>query len=191
MTQEPFTGNLSLERCREYLRLFARTQISPRLQAKIDPSDIVQEALLKAYQAIEQYHGQSEAELLGWLRTILVRTLADAVRKLRRHKGDLELSLERELEQSSVHLEGWLSSEESSPLQQAQRQDDVFQLADALAKLRNDQRRAIELRYLQGYSIAQVCESLERSQPAVVGLLFRGMKKLRQLLAEPTHEHDT
>jgi RNA polymerase sigma-70 factor (ECF subfamily) len=40
------------------------------------------------------------------------------------------------------------------------------------------------LHHLRGYSVAEVGKLMNRSRPAVVGLLFRGLKKLRQLLKD-------
>src|SRR5438477_12692164 len=77
-----------LERFRDYLRLLARLQLDPRWQAKLDPSDIVQQTLLQAYEARDQFRGQSTAERAAWLRQILARVLANAVRDLSRAKRD-------------------------------------------------------------------------------------------------------
>src|SRR5207244_8407361 len=54
----------------------------PRLQAKLDASDIVQETLLKGHQAQEgRFRWQSDAETEAWLRQILANTLAEQARK--------------------------------------------------------------------------------------------------------------
>ncbi len=54
----------------------------------------------------------------------------------------------------------------------------------ALNRLSSDQRQVIELHHLKGWPIAQVAETMQRSKPSVMGLLFRGQKKLREFLEE-------
>src|ERR1043166_3057323 len=80
----------ALERFRDYLRLLASTQVGPRLRVKVDPSDLVQQALLKAHQARGQFRGQSSGEMAAWLRQILAHTLADLVRDFGRERRDLD-----------------------------------------------------------------------------------------------------
>ena len=104
-----------LEHYRDYLRLLARLQLDPRLQARIDPSDMVQQTLLTAHQKLDQYRGQTDAELAGWLRAILANQLAEATRKLGRRAGARVQSMEAVLEQSSLRLEAVLVSDQSSP----------------------------------------------------------------------------
>jgi DNA-directed RNA polymerase specialized sigma24 family protein len=63
-----------------YLDLVARQHLDPRLRGKFDSLDIVQQALLQAHQARDQFRGQTEAERIAWLRQILARCLANALR---------------------------------------------------------------------------------------------------------------
>ena len=177
---------LPLGRFRSYLHLLARLHLDPRLRGKVDPSDLVQQTLLQAHQARQQFRGQTEAELAGWLRQILARTLAHAVRDLARGRRDVgrERSLEEALEQSSVRLETWLATEESSPAEQAERGEQALRLAEALEGLPEAQREVLTLHYWQDWSLADIGRHLGRSRAAVAGLLHRGLRQLRTSLRE-------
>jgi RNA polymerase sigma-70 factor (ECF subfamily) len=176
----------TLERFRAYLRLLARMQMDPRLQGKLDPSDLVQQTLLQALRALDRFQQRSDAELAAWLRQILAHNLANAARELGRAKRDVarERSLEAALEQSSARLEGWLIAEQSSPSQQAERKEQVLRLAEALGSLPEAQREALTRRYLQDWSLDAIGRHLGRSPAAVAGLIKRGLKQLRLLLHE-------
>ncbi|TMQ30370.1 MAG: sigma-70 family RNA polymerase sigma factor [Planctomycetota bacterium] len=184
MDQAVEARDVELERCREYLRMLARLQLHPRLHGKLDASDVVQQTLLSAHANRDQFRGKTEAELLGWLRQILANHLAGAVRHFGAGLRDVrrEHSLETGLEESAVRLDGWLAADQSSPSQQLMRQELHLRLAEALAQLPDDQRLAIELHHLKGCTVADVAEQMGRTKNAVVGLLFRGLRKLRQLL---------
>jgi RNA polymerase sigma-70 factor (ECF subfamily) len=175
-----------LERYGDYLRLLARLQLGSRLQAKLDASDVVQQTLLHAHANREQFRGHSEAEWLAWLRAILANVLAAAARRFGTEARDLgrERSLEADLELSSSRLEGLLAAGHSTPSERAVRGEEFLRLASSLAQLPPDQQRVVELHHLKGLPVAEVAELMDRSRPAVVGLLFRGLKKLRELLSE-------
>jgi RNA polymerase sigma-70 factor (ECF subfamily) len=111
-----------LEGYREYLRLLARMNHDPRLRGRVDPSDVVQQTLLKAHAKRDQFGGTTDAERAAWLRAILAHQLADALRKFGRQQGDRERSLEVALERSSARLDAGLASERSSPSQKAMHQ---------------------------------------------------------------------
>ncbi len=186
MSDADFPGR-PLESYREYLMLLARLQLDTKRQAKLDPSDIVQQTLLKAHEKQDQFRGKTDAERAAWLRAILANQIADALRQHGRHRWDREQSLEAALEQSSARLDAWLASERPSPDEAFLREERLLQMIEAMGRLPVDQRTALELRHLRGLAVPEVCEQVGKSLPAVAGLLHRGLNKLRETLGEEDH----
>jgi len=177
---------LRLEEYRDYLLVLARLQIGGRPKANLDASDLVQATLLKAYQQLGRFRGQTSAEQQAWLRRILAGTLADAFRHQHRAKREVanERSLEAALEQSSGRLLTWLAASSLSPSQKAVRNEHLLHMVNALAQLPEAQREAIMLHYLQGLPLSEVAERIGRSPAAVAGLLQRGLKAMRKLMPD-------
>jgi len=177
---------LALDQFRDYLRLLARLQMDARLRGKLDPSDLVQQTLLKAHQAQGQFRGSSAAEQAAWLRQILARTLANAIRDYTRAKRDvtLERSLQSTLEQSSARLEAWLVADQASPSEVAQRNEQLLSLAQAMSGLPEAMREVLLLKHCQGWSVAEIGGHLGRSRASVASLLRRGLKHLREHLTD-------
>lgn len=172
----------SLGRYRSYLVLLARWYWNPRLQGKLDPSDVVQQTLVQAWQAIGEFRGETEGEVRAWLRRILTRCLADLARGFGREKRDAgrELSLDAGVAESSARLEAWLDDRQSSPEDRAERNEQLGLLAESLASLPEPQQEAITLHHLHGMTIAETAAAMERSVEAVAGLLKRGLRTLRE-----------
>ena len=175
-----------LWRFRPYLMMLARSEFDEALAAKLDASDIVQQSLLEAHQSLVQYRGTTDREMAGWLRQILARNMADELRKFRRQKRNvqLETSLAASLDESSLRLEQFLLDDGTSPSVCAMANEQLVALAMALMKLPDDQRQAIQMHHLHGDSSAVVAARMNRTEISVAGLLRRGLKRLRGLLAD-------
>jgi RNA polymerase sigma-70 factor (ECF subfamily) len=176
-------NNWDLGRFRKYLRLLAQVQLDQRLRGKLDPSDLVQQTLLEAHQARGQCPSAAPAQA-AWLRKILANNLANAVRDLERAKRDVrrERSLQAALEESSARLEAWLVADQLSPSGQAERNEQLLRLAEALDQLPPDQQEAVVLHHLKGQSLSELAKHFDRSPGAVAGLLHRGIKNLQKVL---------
>lgn len=175
---------------RPRLQRHAEIHFDPRLQRRCDPSDIVQLTLLAAQRDLPAFLGDSEAELLAWLESILNRTLA---RQREAHLDAQKRSLRREQtgdrdSQGGDPVER-LPACEQTPSQQVVQAETALALAKALNGLPDDQAEALRLRYLQGYSLDQLAAHFQRSEVAVAGLLKRGLQTLRQYLpGQASHE---
>lgn len=176
-----------LERYRPLLRVLARRiGLDPRLQARFDSSDLVQQTLLKAHEHRAQFRGSTEPELIAWLKEILTRAAVDEERRGRSRKRDvrLEQSLQAAVADSSARLEQFLSARQSSPSQQAEQHELLLHLSAALEELPEDQRIVVIQRDLMGHAVADIAAALGRTEKSVAGLLLRGRRSLRESLKQ-------
>lgn len=168
---------------RHYLRHAAHGLVSKQLQAKVDSSDLVQLTLFKASNNLHQIRGRTDRDLLAWLRRILENTAGE---QWRYHLRDRRDALrEQTLQGSNLpdKVAGQQAPEEScqSPSQAMICREQVSRLCENIDQLPDPQRRAVMLRHLHGAPIAEIAESMGRTEAAVGGLLRRGMQRLREL----------
>jgi RNA polymerase sigma-70 factor (ECF subfamily) len=171
-----------LEVYRNYLTLLARTGINSSLSGKADASDLVQDTLLKAFEHFQQFRGQTEGELIAWLRQILARNLADLVRRYQAADGrnvSRERSLDAVLDTSSAALGNLIAGRDSTPSQAAQRRELSVVLADALAALTADHREVLLLRSIEEHDWTEIAQRMGRSPGAVRMLWTRALQELR------------
>ena len=174
-----------LHQYRNSLMVLASTQLETRLQPRVSPSDVVQETMLRAHKHFGQFRGASEAELLGWLRQILVNNLAKFVEQhmlAARRDVRREVSIERlgkALEQSTVQLAALLPAEGNSPSMAVQQREEAVQLADRLSQLPADYRQVLMLRNLQSLPFEEVARQMDRSVGATRMLWLRAIERLR------------
>src|SRR5947209_20263211 len=71
-----------LDGFRPYVRVIVRSLGDRRVQARVDESDFVQDALLEAHRSFAGFKGETVAELVVWLRQIVVRTTGRTMRGL-------------------------------------------------------------------------------------------------------------
>ncbi len=166
---------------REYLRVLARVGLDPRLRAKLDESDVVQQTLLEAHRDWDQFRGSGAGERYAWLKQILARNLSNLLRDFTRAKRDVD----REAVDASSHrLAHWLASDQTDPAAALQREEETARVALALAALPENQREAVILRHWHDWPVAAIAEQLRATPDAVTGLLYRGLQALRRHLQE-------
>src|SRR5436190_17005813 len=130
-----------LESYREYLTLLARVQVGRQIQGKVDAGDVVQEVFLDAHRQFATFRGESEPELIAWLRRILAGKLALTMRNFLGTRGrdvNLERDLAINLDQSSAVMERGLVASQSSPSQHFAKREEAVMLAEALGRLPAD-----------------------------------------------------
>ncbi len=176
----------ALEACRAYLLLIANRQLDPALRAKGGASDIVQETFFEAQRDFGQFHGQTGEELQAWLRQLLLHNVANFARGYR-EAGKRLLTREVRLDPETPSGTGdrGLADDTPSPSGRAMAHEQAEAVQQALARMPEDYRQVVVLRYQDGLSFAEVAERLQRSENAARKLWFRALERLEEELRSP------
>ena len=176
--------NSLCERMRPQIEALARGQFPGALGAKIGESDLVQEALLGMSQSMVTFIGQTEDELLVWVRGILEHKSIELQRRfLGVSKRDL--TLEQPLAGLNSSQPGIVLADGSnSPLEKLVVAEDALRLRSLIAKLPVHYQTVLELRYHQNLSFAEIAAQMERTEPSVKNILVRAMEALETELVQ-------
>jgi RNA polymerase sigma-70 factor, ECF subfamily len=170
-----------LELYRNYLRLLARTWLTGAARVKAEPSDLVQETLLRAHRGFAEFHGTGERELVAWLRQIMARRLTDLVRHMRADRRDIGREEPLDI-QMHDKLHSLAESSFSGPSGDLRRRELSVLLADALAQLSPARREVIVLRNLEELAWPDISRRMGKSEAAVKKLWTRALLALRPLI---------
>lgn len=170
----------ALETCRRYLLLIADRELDPVLRAKGDASDLVQETFLEAQRDFAQFDGNTEIELRAWLRRLLLNNLGSFSR---RYLGTGKRQVSREIslagDSSSNDAGQQLPAGSPSPSGFAMEREQKEELESALARLPDDYRQVITLRYQDEQSFDEIGIIMGRTPDAARKLWSRAMERLR------------
>ena len=153
-----------MDGCRRYLLQVAGDDLDPRLQAKGGASDIVQETFLEAQRDFHAFAGDSEQELLAWLRLHLQYRLAKFGRSYRQ---TAKRTVRREVPLDGGGLSsspGIPAAPQPSPSEVVVGKESDRLLRETLERLPDEYRRVIQLRYRENLSFEQIGEALGRTE---------------------------
>jgi RNA polymerase sigma-70 factor (ECF subfamily) len=176
-----------LQMYRNYLTILATIQLDQRLRRRMNPSDLVQEAMLAAHRDFGDFRGRSEREFLAWLRQVLIHSLHHAIEvHLRAKKRDVrrEIPIEQvsaALDRSVLNFAHVLADPGMSPSAVVCGRERAVALADQLAQLKADYREVIVLRNLRGLSFEEIAERMDRKVGAVRMLWLRAIERFKQV----------
>jgi RNA polymerase sigma-70 factor (ECF subfamily) len=174
-----------MEMFRPYLLVVANEELGDELRPKGGASDLVQETFAEAVHGFGDFRGQSEGELLAWLRQTLLNNVANFSRRYnvtRKRQVAREVSLDTD---SHRDLKNGLASKQPSPGDATARQEDVRRVRAALDYLPAPYREVILWRNLEREPFAEIGRRLGRSETAAQKLWTRAIRALQQHLASP------
>ena len=174
------------DRHRDRLQRMVAVRLDHRLAARIDASDVVQEALAEASQKLTDYVRERPVAFYPWLRRLawenLVR-LSEHHLKAQRRTVMREERLNSALpDQSAALLAGTLAASGLSPDRRLIAAELKSRVMSALAELANHDREILVLRYLEQLSNSEIADVLGLSDVAVRSRHMRALDRLTRLI---------
>ena len=182
---------LLLERHRQRLRHMIALRLDRRLQARLDPSDVLQETLAEAARRLADYARRRPLPFYPWLRQLAWERLVQLHRRhvragkrsVRREQADLPLS-----DESALALADRLVSCGSSPSARLHRREQRRRVQAILARLDEGDREVLVLRYLEHLSTQEMAAVLGLTPAGVKTRQLRALQRLRDLLGDDVAE---
>lgn len=176
-------------RNRQRLRRTVQFRLDRRLQGRLDPDDVLQEAYLAAADRIGHAVAESSTSLFIWLRLIVTQTMVDVHRRhlgAQRRDADREVSILRggSWQGTSSCLAVRLSGKLTSPSQAAIREERTRQLEEALEQMDPIDREVLALRHFEELTNSEVAEALDIQQKAASIRYVRALRRLKDVLAQ-------
>lgn len=177
-----------LGRYRDRLRRMVKLRLDRRLQGRIDPSDVIQEAYLEASRRLDEYLRDPPMPFFLWLRLVTGQKLAlahrqhlgvqarDAGREVSLHRGPLP-------EATSAALAARLVGQRTSPSQAAARAERRLRLQEALNGMQELDREVLALRHFEQLTNAEAARVLGLSPTAACNRYVRALERLKTVLA--------
>lgn len=179
------------DRYRDRLRGAVKVRLDPRLQGRVDPSDIIQEAWMEARQRLDEFRRDRPMSPFLWIRFLTIQRLLIANR---RHMQAQQRDVRRELrlgpQASSLNLASLLAASDMSPSQLAEKSESREQLARALEQMDELDREVLALKHFERMDNHEVAELLEITFAAASRRYYRALKKLKAILTELTGDDD-
>jgi RNA polymerase sigma-70 factor (ECF subfamily) len=171
-----------LARHRDRLRRMIAVRADPRLAARVDPSDVVQDTLAEAAGKLDGFLRTRPLPFYPWLRRLALERLAALHR---RHVQARRRSVTREADRmdlpdgSALELADHLFARQSSPSARLRREELQTRVRSALAALREADREVLVLRHLEGLPAKEIAAVLGTSEGAVHTRHVRALHRLR------------
>jgi RNA polymerase sigma-70 factor (ECF subfamily) len=176
--------------CRGYLLAIAHAELDDTLRGKLAVSDVVQETLLRVQEKLPDFRGNSEPELLAWIRQILLHYIADvrrAYRQTNKRQIDREVALPGNEHSTALGMDG-IAIDSATPGRAVVAGEEMGRLRAAIGALSDEYRTVLTLRTWERLSFVEVGKRMNRSPDAARMLWARAVQQLSQQLQDHDDE---
>jgi len=184
---DPKSWEALLERYRSRLRRMVSFRLDPRLQGRVDPSDVVQDVCLEAWQHLASYVQQPDTPFFLWLRAVTGHTLGDLHRH---HLGAQMRDARREVSlhhgalpgATSAALAAQLLGHLTQPSEAAVKAEMKLRLQMALNSMDPLDREVLALRHFEQLTVTEAAAVLGIKEKAAGMRYVRALRRLKEIL---------
>jgi RNA polymerase sigma-70 factor (ECF subfamily) len=174
-------------RHKDRLKRMVKLRLDRRLQGRVDPSDVLQEAYLSASRSLAEYLENPTMPFFLWLRMITGRRLHTLHK---RHLGTRARDAGREValhhgafpQASSASLAAQLLGRLTTPSVAAMRVELQMRVQEVLNSMEPLDREVLALRHFERLTNAETAEVLDISETAASNRFVRALSRLRTIL---------
>lgn len=166
-----------IEEHRPALERHVRTRIGEHLRSKVEVDDVLQDTYLRAWKSMDGFQWMGKGSFLRWLKGIAEHAILKLVN---RHGREEVIFVEEETARPDLG---------PSPSKALRRGERFSRLEEALDALSPEHREAVMLVRIKGLKVKEAAERMGRTPNAVMHLLLRAMKKLKDVLGETESLH--
>jgi RNA polymerase sigma-70 factor (ECF subfamily) len=163
-------------------------RMDPRLRARVDPADVLQDAYVEANSRLDDYRACSDAmPFFLWLRFIAIQKLNQLYRhhvRTQARDAGREVGLYQYAggQMTSVVLAAQLLGKMTSPSNNAIRDENRMRLEQALGELGELDREVLALRHFEHLSNGETAQLLNLSEAAASNRYFRAVRRLKGVM---------
>jgi RNA polymerase sigma-70 factor (ECF subfamily) len=162
--------------------------LDPRITARVDPSDVVQEALAEAFQRLPRYIERRPVSFYPWLRKIawqrLMKLHRSHIAAGRRSVRREDAATVRLPDESVAKLAERLAASGTAPSERLVQEEVRERVRAALDELSPNDRELLVMRYLEHMPLKEISEVLAITPAAAKMRHARALVRLEQLLGE-------
>jgi RNA polymerase sigma-70 factor (ECF subfamily) len=176
-------------RHRDRLRRMVEMRLDWRLQARIDASDVIQDAFLDVTTRLDEYLRDPKLPFFLWLRLVVGEQLTNLHRhhlgaQMRDARREVSLYRDALPEASSAALAAQLLGKQTSPTQAAVRAERMLRMQEAINSLDPIDREIISLRHFEQLTRTEAAQVLGIEEAAAAKRYIRALKRLKATLAQ-------
>jgi RNA polymerase sigma-70 factor (ECF subfamily) len=157
------------------LQRYARSRIGGHLKSKVEVDDVLQETFSRAWKSVGDFRWTGEGAFLAWLKGIVEHVILKLVSQRSRDR--------------IIYRQEDRGSDDPTPSKNLRRGERFDRLEEALKKLSPEYREAVRLVRVQGLQIKEAAQRMNRTPKAVMHLVSRGLKKLRETMGDTESFH--